>query len=840
MTYISDLGLIAKSQMSLLAYGQGMLAGDIGVGAGLTEPWASREPHYLWSGESLMDTERESDFSSAHSETPVNFLVGGHHFLSLLAEGAPEDLVQEDPETPRPIRRELHWDSPPQSPGAVFVHLPFSVLQIVTTSSKADLVAVGIVQRNAERLVETLLSVPKHLSTGLSFPDLFEFSPELHARVNGIVEHVDGSMLPVDFTEILGKQPEAFLGRHFKLEAYEGIFFGLWMDRSKIPATAETIFAEAVQSLPMLLATRIEARKYERLGKRFDAILRMMPQAVVFVDDEFGQVLINPAAATLLELPSHGEVEPSRVAGAMKKLAASSGGKRTDPQKWYKAISGEEPQEIEEEWVLKAPRRVLHVRSFPVSSSSAHGRLWLYEDVTTDREACEAIEAANRAKSQFLAMMSHELRTPMTGVLGMLDLLHLTKLEPQQQELVKIMQESAEGLMQVINNILDFCKMEAGRLFLEEIDFSLGDLVEQVATLYEKKLQEKGLRFVINGAAGATVAVRGDPVRLRQIIVNLVSNAIKFTEKGTITLSWRYVSGPSPENQKPPGTRMKRTASGSLRFNYQPPTPYLAGPMARTGMQDSKPAVEVKGKNHYLEVKVADTGSGIAKELLGTLFTASQAGAPRRDSSGTGLGLAICKGLLELMKGKMLPVISEMGKGTIVTFVLPLLPAEDSSKLLLEASSTDKPSSTKPPLPPPGAVFAKEETKTISVLVAEDNKVNQLLIRKIFRHYGHDVELVSNGKLAVEAVQRKAYDLVLMDLQMPVLDGLSATRAIRALPLATSKVPIYALSADALAPESGPMEETGLDGYLSKPIVWESMSGVVDKVLASKGQHRAN
>nr|XP_024396407.1 ethylene receptor 2-like [Physcomitrium patens] len=236
----------------------------------------------------------------------------------------------------------------------------------------------------------------------------------------------------------------------------------------------------------MLLATRIEARKYERLGKRFDAILKMMPQAVVFVDDEFGQVLINPAAASLLGLPNHGEVEPSRVAGTMKRLAASSGGQRTDPQKWYKAFTGvEEPQEIEEEWVLK-PRRVLHVRSFPVSSSSAHGRLWLYEDVTTDRDACEAIEAANRAKSQLLAMMSHELRTPMTGVLGMVDLLHLTKLVPQQQELVKIMQELAEGLLQVINNILDFCKMEAGRLFLEEIDFSLSDLIEQVATLHEK------------------------------------------------------------------------------------------------------------------------------------------------------------------------------------------------------------------------------------------------------------------------------------------------------------------------------------------------------------------
>lgn len=820
--------------MSLLAYGQGMLAGDIGVGAGLTEPWASTQPHYLWSGESFLDGERESDSSNVYSEGGFENPLGGHHFLSLLAEGAPDDDAPE-PETPRPIRRELHWDSPPQSPGAVFVNLPFSVLQIVATSAKADLVVVGVLQKNQERLVETLLCVPRSLNCA----ELIEFKPQLFAAVNGTVMETDGSNLPGEFTEILEKQPQAFLGRHFNLEAYEGIFFALWLDKSKIPETAESIFSDAALSLPMLLSNRIEARKYERLGKRFDAILKMMPQAVVFVDDEMGQVVINPAAAKLLELPSHGEVEPSRVAAAMRKLA-DRGGSRTDPQKWYRALSGkEEAQEIEEEWVLKAPRRVvLHVRSYPVSSVSAHGRLWLYEDVTADRDACEAIQAANRAKSQFLAMMSHELRTPMTGVLGMLDLLHLTKLVPTQQELVKIMQDSAEGLMQVINNILDYCKMEAGRLFLEEIDFSLSDLFEQVGALHEKKLVEKGLKLVIKGTPGANVAVRGDPVRLRQIIVNLVSNAIKFTERGTIVISWQYVARPPTDyctNLLPfqSTSRMKRSASGSLRFHYQPLDSTLADKVTVPVKPSAKALEDKKDKKLFLEVKVADPGVGISKEQLGILFAASQAGAPRKDASGTGLGLAICKGLLQLMGGKMRPPESELGQGTTVTFVLPLLPAEDSSKLLLEFSS-EKPLCVKAPLPTPGIFKANEETKSVSVLVAEDNKVNQLLIRKIFRHYKHEVELVGNGKLAVEAVQRKTYDLVLMDLQMPVLDGLSATRAIRALLTPMSKVPIYALSADALAPESGPMEETGLDGYLSKPIVWEDMSEVVDKVLAAK------
>jgi signal transduction histidine kinase/ActR/RegA family two-component response regulator len=478
-----------------------------------------------------------------------------------------------------------------------------------------------------------------------------------------------------------------------------------------------------------------------------------------------------------------------------------------------------------------------------VSSVSAHGRLWLYEDVTADRDACEAIQAANRAKSQFLAMMSHELRTPMTGVLGMLDLLHLTNLVPQQQEYLKIMQESAEGLMQVINNILDFCKMEASRLLLEEIDFSLGDLFDQVASLHEKRVAEKGLKMIIQGEAGANVAVRGDPVRLRQVIVNLVSNAIKFTETGSITVTWQYIPPPPmvdpaavASNIQESSKILNRSLVGSapLEAELRGTKPAASGNVGVESAAEISQGSTAKDKNIWLKVKVSDTGVGIAKEQLESLFTASQPGAPRRDASGTGLGLAICKGLLALMQGRMLPPESELGKGTTVTVILPLRPAEDSSKLLLEHSS-DKPVAPQQQQQPNNNSSKEQETKPhVSVLVAEDNKVNQLLIRKIFRHYGHEVELVGNGKLAVEAVQKKNYDLVLMDLQMPVLDGLSATRAIRALPLPVSKVPIYALSADALAPESGPMEETGLDGYLSKPIVWEAMSVVVEKVLASK------
>ncbi|BBN15753.1 protein MpPAS6 [Marchantia polymorpha subsp. ruderalis] len=1026
--------------------------------------------------------------------------AGVSDFFSLIQEGAP--IFEEVPPSPKltncPTKKELHWDSPPQSPSTPFVHLPYSVLQIVATGTKADAVVVGLFQDRSIYGLETLLYLPK----SLNFAEFLEVGPDLLSHINGKVTSTKNLDLPVEFTRALGRRPVAFLAYHFSLEKYNGVLFGLWND--SVRATAEDVFADAVQSLPMLLSNRINARKYEHLGRRFDAILKVMPEAVVFVDDGCAQVVINPAAAALLELPTHGEVDPSKVAGAMRKLTERCS-TRTDPQHWMRLLTDDDELEIEEDWELKDPRRVLHVRSYPVSSDAAHGRLWLYEDVTAPRAAEEAIEAANKGKSQFLAMMSHELRTPMTGVLGMLDLLQLTSLVPEQQGLMKIMQESAEGLMEVINNILDFCKIEAGRLILEEIDFSLSDTLEQIYALSKKDILEKGLELKMVSEPGARNVVRGDPVRLRQILKNLVSNAIKFTERGCVTVSWRYldsqcfdatvsetssspvkrsdyisqilqarqgnctikqttalngrsvltvdcsaggastphaeascgsnlpsvstpreytshfrqkilssgertssdlkmsrkrlasdafgsshsgekfskreiasvgqissvsscltvsnevvlraepsgiklpdyaerltISVPSedrglwsaksprlfPEHlkmsqKKPPkdcgqphcivasGAReifSQNESDSSVPVQVKPfdptnrscmnlPIPDLSvikkaveqytAPSITSGLgsQERNPTVSSNdsGDNFcsvsasdandqkesrasgglqickvcdgviytanserveefrrpdekvWLEVKISDTGVGIGDEQLRKLFLASQAGSQRRDAAGTGLGLAICKGLLGLLGGKF-QFESKVGEGTTVTVTVPLLPAEEAVEVLVESvvplekpvptqSSTSQASSQQSKTSP------KKSTQ-VNVLVAEDNIVNQLLIRKMFRHYGHVVDVVGNGKLAVEAVQKKAFDLVLMDVQMPILDGLSATKAIRGLPAPVSRVPIYALSAD--TPGSGPMEETGLDGYLCKPIAWEKMSGLVEKILAAK------
>ncbi|KAL2611752.1 hypothetical protein R1flu_023444 [Riccia fluitans] len=1017
---------------SLLAYGQGFLTGDIGAGAGLTEPWAQS---FGWVDGGSVSTDQEPGDGS--EETPG----AASDFFSLIQEGAPKE--EEAPSSPKissscPTKRELHWYSPLQSSSTVFFHLPYSVLQIVATGTKADAVMAGVFQDGSACSVEILL----HLPRSLKFDESFEFKPELLVSIDGKVKSTENLDLPVEFQRALGKRAKFFLAQQFSLEKYRGIIIGLWHD--EVPATAEAVIADSVESLPMLLSNRINARKYEHLGRRFDAILKVMPEAVVFVDDKCAQVVINPAAAALLELPSHGEIDPYLVAQAMKKLTERCSA-RTDPQHWMKLLSADDELEIEEDWELKNPRRILHVRSYPVSSHAAHGRLWLYEDVTAPRDAEAAIEDANMAKSRFLAMMSHELRTPMTGVLGMLDLLQLTSMVPEQQGLMKIMQESAEGLMDVINNILDFCKIEAGRLTLEEIDFSLSDIFKQICELSKKDLLEKGLELRMVPHLGNKNVVKGDPVRLRQILRILVSNAIKFTDHGSVTVSWCFLdsrfcdatvseTSPSPakrreylnrlvqarqdkcairqsasadgwsvltvdysggcpmpsvellssKNPRVPVPRAledhsqqetisgsdaassevlwfkrKRPASeafgtsdlgqsfsnhrseaaantGSLtscitfcddtgqtsadvppyldfeergfrpakfqrpspenfellqtnssltRSEPQSGVPYEAAtssglenqtrnrkespdksggnssltipsasnrseaPASSRGMQicrvcdgviyNSESSEKVGNVNRpdekvWLEVKIKDTGVGMGGEQLQKLFDASQTGSQRRDAAGTGLGLAICKGLLSLIGGK-LQFQSKGGEGTVVTVTVPLLlPAEEAVEVLGESMvPVEKPVPTQSPTVRKEIVETSTVEKSqINVLVAEDNIVNQLLIRKMFRHYGHAVDVVGNGKLAVEAVQKKVFDFVLMDVQMPILDGLSATKAIRALPTPTSRVPIYALSAD--TPGSGPMEETGLDGYLSKPISWEKISGLVEKLRSCK------
>jgi signal transduction histidine kinase/CheY-like chemotaxis protein len=388
------------------------------------------------------------------------------------------------------------------------------------------------------------------------------------------------------------------------------------------------------------------------------------------------------------------------------------------------------------------------------------------EKLAEEARLRDEAQAASRAKSEFLANVSHELRTPMNGIVGFTALALETELTGEQRDYLDTVRSSADSLLRIINDILDFSRTDAGGMELDETDFSLADCLRSAVRIVEADAARKRLSLRCEVSPSIPTTLRGDPERLRQIVLNLLSNAVKFTPRGTVTLAAALES-------------------------------------------ESDAGVGVR-------ISVADTGIGIPIEKQAVVFEPFRQadGSVTRKYGGTGLGLAISRNLVHLLGGEM-QLESAPGQGSRFVF----------TACFRRPRQPD-------PLQPAGRTWDESAARSLSILVAEDNAVNRRLLITVLESRGHRVRAASNGVEAVEFFQHGEFDLILMDVQMPELDGIDATAAIRQTENGNARVPIYAFTAHAMAGDREKCLAAGMDGYLSKPVKLDDLVALVGEVAA--------
>jgi len=516
----------------------------------------------------------------------------------------------------------------------------------------------------------------------------------------------------------------------------------------------------------------IDARKAEqRLRDAIDAL----PEGVVFLDNEGRYILWNARYAEIyhrsadLFAPGRKLVDTLRVGIARGDYPDALG--REEAWLAERVALLENPGVRHEQrladgrWLMIEERR-----------TGEGGTIGLRVDITEMkaqqqalRQALARAEAANRAKSDFLANMSHEIRTPLNGVLGLASVLDRGRMDPDQREIVGTIIASANTLNALLGDLLTFARLESGRMVLTREPFGLREAIEETAALFRAEAAAKGLVLKLEFAEEADETVLGDSGRLKQVLANLLSNALKFTAEGRIV----------------------------VRLD-----------------------VEGRGETRRHVLEVADTGIGFDPDDAERLFSRfEQADASiTRKYGGTGLGLAICRQLADLMGGTI-RATARPGKGATFRLELPLEPAEAVAEMVEDAA--------------PASEDLAETPSALRILVAEDNPTNRKVAELMLEAMGAKTECVENGALAVEAVRSGRYDLGLIDIQMPVMDGLEAIRTIRAEERANGRprLPLVVLSANVMPEHLAASRAAGADNHIGKPVRAEDLAAAIAGAL---------